>query len=157
MPVGVYGSAKEKLTGGVRTISTDHSSIHKQEGFSFSYPYGQAATLAPNSSVSIQVKVPTLSYGEVHWKVVKVTTNSVDMSVSFIEDPTLIDGVTPIPSHNRSRKPLKTLDIPQAATQIYLNPTGVSSGTILETLHILGSLESQQGTPRVSSVGIKLT
>ena len=132
---------RENVTGGHKSINTDHALIHAGRAFSFSKKFSIAA-----AGISyVQIKTPASKY--VHLKPIKVSSDGPKIDVAFIEAPTVTDGTNAVALVNRNRPMASAYTF---GTLAYDNPTSVSSGTIIEADYIGGG---SGGTPVAATIG----
>lgn len=96
------------------------------EGQVFSFYY--ESTLDGGGGIDSEViQLKTNGDKITHLMGLTVNSNSEDISLEFIESPTITDGTTPIALNNLNRRSSKTAD-----AQIFNNPTSVSGGSVID-------------------------
>lgn len=87
----------EFVTGGIRVISTDHSSIHNGEGFSYSL---LSTSVASSGTVDLSFTTAADSY--VHLKRWKLWTAGAKAKIEIYEVPS-VSGGSPVTPRKRNR------------------------------------------------------
>jgi len=117
----------ELVTGAFKGITSDHANIHNQEGYGISVIN---ESLANNGTILVEFTTPDERY--VHLKQYIPYTNQSSGKFEIIEAPTLTTGSTALTAYNRSRVGTP----PTCGCVLKSDPTGISGGTLLETILI---------------------
>jgi hypothetical protein len=117
---------RERVTGAMRVIMSDHANIHGGEGFN---AWIRAEAVADDGFVQLEFTTPAGIY--VHMKSVTAMSEGL-ADVTVVRSPTLTTGNTAVVSHN-----LRDIGTPAAsAVVIKSNPTSISAGTIVRAYFI---------------------
>lgn len=114
--------------GAIPVLSVEHNKIHGGKLFT-----AQVANAALGTGALLYIEVNIPEGTELHLKSVAFY-NGDDGHFELVESPTLTPGVSAITPYNRKRNSVKAPIITLAS-----NPTGISSGTVLEEMFFKGT------------------
>lgn len=127
-PAGSIVNPVEEVTGGYKSITTDHAAIHGGIAFTVAHKF----TIAAAGSAYLEFIVPAGAY--VHFKPVAMQTDAPKVLVQVIEAPTVTPGTTGKTPMNRRRIGTPTVSV----VTVHTDPTGVSGGTVIDQDYIGG-------------------
>ena len=123
-----YTDPIDSVTGAQRVILSDHSNIHRGEGYN---AWVFAEGVADDGYAQIEFRTPAAGY--VHMKLVQAWAEGGLALFEAIEAPTLTTGVTAFTPQN-----LRRVGTPPASTSVLkTDPTVVSGGTVIRA-YLLG-------------------
>jgi hypothetical protein len=127
----------ERVTGAVRTITSDHGAIHEKEGFS---AYVTFAAVPDAGTRNIVITTAAEMY--VHLKFYDIWIDNASGTFQVYENPLSVVGGTPVVPVNRNR-----LGTPPASaeTLVHTATVDLTGATLLETLRFGGGGTGPQG------------
>ena len=138
---------REPVTAAMRTITSDHASIHNRWGFSAYVQFENVANAATRNIV-INTPVATDDRPYVHLKFYDTWIDNASGTLQLYEDPYDVTDGTVVAAINRSRvgTPLTSgVGIVHTATVTLDNVDPAHAATLLETLYFGGGGTGPQG------------